>query len=298
MFQNLFNKNAIPDHMTTISKSDLAELQQKAAQLDALDIDSARAAAIELNNNASNVNQASTRKLQDIEHSRDMVNHFVNYAQSIQNNTEHSQVNAAENAQVSADCATQLTSLMSNINASMDYIEQFSETLSRLDESGKNIERFLESIKGIAEQTNLLALNAAIEAARAGDQGRGFAVVADEVRSLANTSSESAKLIEDEMRKIIDMSSEIISKQQEMSGVIGECADSAQTAQTQLGSLNAKASDNAALMISILEEINAQMQDADAIKTNMDQILNDTKEAINGSSVNIGISEELIKFLK
>ena len=297
MFGFFSNKQA-NDGMVAISPSELAELRAKSDKLDALLLDEAKQAAQELNDSATKVNRASKNKLHEIERSCEMVTNFVNQAEVIQSKTEETEVNACNNASVSADCTTQLNTLIEDIKSSMTYIQQFSEMLGSLEESSKKIDQFLESIKGIADQTNLLALNAAIEAARAGEHGRGFAVVADEVRSLANTSSESAELIENEMKKIIEISSDIIAKQKEVSEVIDGCADTAYNTQERLGLLSEKAAINVEAMKSTLEEINSQMRDSETIKMSMHRILEDTGAAIEGSGKNIKLSSDLMSYLR
>ncbi len=293
-----FDKEQHNDGMTKISPAELAELRAKAEQYDALISSGAAQLARQLNNNAVQVNNNSKSRLRDIEANCDMITNFVEHAATVQVKTEATEGNARDNAEISADCATQLDLLAENIVSSMNYLKQFAEMLGSLEESSKKIDQFLEAIKGIADQTNLLALNAAIEAARAGEHGRGFAVVADEVRSLANTSSESAERIEYEMKKIIDISSNIITKQKEVNDVIEGCANSATDTQAQLRLLSEKAADNVDSMKVTLAEIHAQMRDSDSIKMNMHKLIEDTQSAIEGSGQNIQLSASLMSHFK
>lgn len=292
-----FGSEEKDDGMVKITPAELEELRSKASKLDTLMSGEAKHLAKELQDSASTVNDASRRRIGEIESSCSMVTEFVDHAQKIQANTEETESNACDNAKISADCSTQLDTLTDNIKSSMVYLKQFSEMLGSLQESSQKIDQFLESIKGIADQTNLLALNAAIEAARAGEHGRGFAVVADEVRSLANTSSESAELIEKEMKRIIDISSSIIAKQKGVTDVIEGCAETATSTQEKLSELSEKAGLNVESMKVTLEEINAQMRDSDKITTSMQKINDDTQAAIDGSANNIKLSADLISLL-
>lgn len=293
-----FNNNQNDDGMEKISPQELQTLRDKAQRLDDIMSGNASRLAQQLNDSATRVNDASKRRINEIESSCDMVTAFVEHAATIQAKTEETETRASTNAKISADCTQQLDVLTENIMSSMTYLQQFSEMLGSLEESSQKIDQFLESIKGIADQTNLLALNAAIEAARAGDHGRGFAVVADEVRSLANTSSESAERIENEMKRIIEISSSIIEKQKDVNDVIDGCANTAQETQNQLRELSDKASYNVESMQVTLSEISSQMRDSDSIKMSMHQILEDTRAAVEGSGQNIQLSAELIQSLK
>ncbi|HHG8667287.1 TPA: methyl-accepting chemotaxis protein [Enterobacter hormaechei subsp. xiangfangensis] len=105
-------------------------------------------------------------------------------AASTKNNADNTRL-ASEQANLATLQARKGGELMgqvaNNMQSIADCAQQMTEIISLID--------------GIAFQTNILALNAAVEAARAGDHGKGFSVVAGEVRSLAHRSAEAAKNI-------------------------------------------------------------------------------------------------------
>lgn len=289
-----FFKQEINDGSVRIDPRELQELRDKAARLDAMQDTGALEAIKKMTENSKGVNTASARRLENVQQSQEKVNEFIEQSIAIHGQMESTEKNAREAANSSGDCTRQLTELVDNIKHSMEFIQQFSEMLGSLEESSKNIDQFLVAIKGIADQTNLLALNAAIEAARAGEHGRGFAVVADEVRSLANTSSESAGRIEGEMKKIIDITSSILTKQKEVSDLIEGSVEIAGTTHSTLDDMAVKAHGSVDSLKATLSQINAQLDSSETIIKNMDKLVQDTQEALQGSGSNVEIGEELV----
>ncbi|KMT65453.1 methyl-accepting chemotaxis protein [Catenovulum maritimum] len=293
-----FLKPSIPIGKTLVDQVDLNELEKKAAILDKLLSSDAYQIAEQIKDNAYTVNRTSADGLDMIERSYDLVKNFIEQSMEIENISKSSYESASETSSTSEDCIEQLSKLVENIKSSAHYISEFTTLLSNLDENSKNIDHLVESIKGIAEQTNLLALNAAIEAARAGEHGRGFAVVADEVRSLANTANQSADQIQTEMKKIMDISSSIITKQKEVQGLIETSVEIADVTTDQLGSLVRVAKESAHSMENMMDQIRLQLSSTEEIRSNMDTLVNSTKDSMDGASRNHGLSEELISNLQ
>jgi len=98
-----------------------------------------------------------------------------------------------------------------NINELHETMKKVKGTVSKnvknsetLTFHAHEISSIINSINAITSQTNLLALNASIEASRAGENGKGFMVVANEIRKLADSSSESTKIITHILDKITE----------------------------------------------------------------------------------------------
>ena len=140
----------------------------------------------------------------------------------------------------------------------------------------------------------MLFRSAAIEAARAGEHGRGFAVVADEVRQLANTSNESAEEIQREITKITEISNSVISKQQEVAEVINSSVTIASETLNNLSGLQEAANTSAESAQTVLQSISHQLSDSEAIRNQMQQLVEDTQTAIDGSGENVTIGQQLL----
>ncbi|WP_018691824.1 methyl-accepting chemotaxis protein [Algicola sagamiensis] len=292
MFGDLL-KPKLPEGKLLIDRDELQMLRDKAESYDKFREDQPEMKISEIASLARDVNDSITKKLGTIEHSFDLVRHFIDQSQEIQSISESSFESASETASTSEDCIEQLASLVENIKASAQFISEFTDLLSSLDENSKNIDHLVEAIKGIAEQTNLLALNAAIEAARAGEHGRGFAVVADEVRSLANTANGSADQIQTEMKKIMDISGSIILKQKEVQELIDKSVEIADVTSEQLDSLVGMAKASSQSVEQTIDQIRMQLGSSSEIVSNMENLVDDTRRTIDDVSRNVELGEEL-----
>jgi twitching motility protein PilJ len=190
---------------------------------------------------------------------------------------------------------------ISGMNEIREQIQETSKRIKRLGESSQEIGEIVELISDITEQTNVLALNAAIQAASAGEAGRGFTVVAEEVQRLAERSGEATKQIGAIVKTIqTDTSDAVAAMEKSTQGVVegAKLSDNAGQALSEIGEVSRR-------LAQLIEEISvtaqSQAQAAGVVATNMQDILNVTKQTTEGTkqtAVSIGQLAKLAQELK
>ena len=281
-----------------IKQNYLKELEKKATLLDnILALESLSTAQI-ICANAQKVNAFSTKRLSSIETTKGMVEGFISQSIEIQNITQKSDEISDKTLVSTGQSSEHVSRLSQTLQDSQQLTHEFQEELSELYGKIKGIGSLVDSIKDIADQTNLLALNAAIEAARAGEHGRGFAVVATEVRKLADSTNKAADQVQLEMKIIMGIANDVVERQDGMlEGITGSMFLAEETVDI-LHELSLNATTNKDEISIALACINTQLKDSEVIKHDMVQLVEDTKQAIDGSSKNIALAENLISDLK
>lgn len=291
-FNNKADKTSI-----TISKEEYELLQSKASKYDAIDMQSSLHLAQTITNNAVGVNKASKMRLDQICEVEELVNSFIDKSDDIKEISTGSQRSADKSAQTGKEVIETIESLTNLIDSLSMLMNDYLEIHKNLDEKNKSVFSKIESISEISDQTNLLALNAAIEAARAGQYGRGFAVVAEEVRNLADDSEHSAAEIAAETKSMIEISDQAQTRTKEAFELVEKSSEVAQKGVKMLQELIENTTVNKSNIDRSLRHIDNQLSDSDIIKEKITEIVEDTKKAIEGSSTNIELGNNLTGML-
>ncbi len=281
-----------------IDSNELETLRQKAELFDKLNLNDSLNIAQNITNNAINVNTASKTRLTEVENIEDLVNNFINHSNEIQTMSNDS----LESAKVASNESTNIIELVQQlfdlITSMSTAIDEFSKTIIELNEKNNSITELVQVNDKISMQTNLLAINAAIEASKAKEYGRGFAIVATEVKKLAASSKQSTLNIGNEITTISQMTSSVTSKNEAVQTLVKDSVEISKEAIEKLKNLIEVSNQNSENSNSISCNVNRQLESSDTIKNKINNVVEDTRKAINGSQTNINLGETLVSNLE
>lgn len=290
--------NKIPAGKMLVDINEYEELKKLAQDNRGDDLNKAVSIASNLKENAQNVNSSSKHRHSNIKDVTDDINSFIEKSKLICQISEETETSTEKTKETSVDINKKIETLVEEIDKFTEIVCDFTDKIGELNSRNQNIYQFVSMIKDISDQTNLLALNASIEAARAGEHGKGFAVVAEEVRKLAEKTNKSAKEIELESKMIVDISSSVQEKTGSVNDMALESKEIASSASKDLEKLVSIAQKSQTDAKTVMENVLEQMNGSESIQIKMQELLDDTAKAIEGSSNNVSLGESLINKLK
>jgi len=262
-------------------------------------VDSIRASAIEIYQNADNVNQSSGKRIHFAEAVAGLAESASNGSRAVALSIEEGR-NAIDGINTAVNTAFQQTNkLVSEVSSTAYIIQTVEQEVGNFLNKFDEIRKLSSSIVQVAELTGLLALNAAIESARAGEHGRGFAVVAGEVKNLSLNVKESADGISQLVGEMNKVEKIITGELSELRLTINNALLISNDGQSQIDQSVAIVSDGISSVKNLFENIaddsQKEVENMQQVSDKIGQIVLDTKKALGGSASNMKLGKNLIE---
>jgi methyl-accepting chemotaxis protein len=284
--------------MIEIKKTEYDKLKEIESKFNTMKSDESFDIANKMTTNAINVNQASKQKVLEIERISKLVNEFIEKSNQIDEKSSENFKSSELSSKESENTIELIKELSSTINSIDSIFETFTDTLDSLSIANKEISELVARNDQISIQINLIAINAKIEASRAGEYGKGFAIVADEVKKLAASSKQSTLDIGKKIEAISHMTENAKEQSDKSNELIDNGIKISDDSIVKLNSLIQLSSSNRSDSIEVTSIVNNQLKDSDTIKSMISVLLEDTTKAIEGSSNNITLGNNLLDNLK
>ncbi|MEA3353257.1 MAG: methyl-accepting chemotaxis protein [Campylobacterota bacterium] len=284
--------------MINIEQQEYDRLKDIEAKYNKLKLNDSLDIANAMTNSAIALNSASKQKVIDIENISTLVNTFIEQSHSIEIKSKEN-FKSSESSSIESDNIIELVRELSTTINSLDSVfEIFSKTVDSLTLANQEISELVTINDKISFQTNLLSINAKIEASRAGEAGKGFSIVADEVKKLAASSKQSTEEIGKKITQISDMTISVKENSDMSNELIDNSVQIATDAIEKLKYLIELSAKNKDDSVEVQNIVNVQLKDSGNIKSKISELLDDTVDAITGSSKNIELGNSLLNSLK
>ena len=179
------------------------------------------------------------------------------------------------------------------INERYESVNKAIKRMIDLKEAAKRVLDVVVQITGIAEQTGILSLNASIEAARVGEAGRGFAVVAEEIRSLSQKTDELAKSIGEVMDYLMKSVESMVDEMEVIKEAFDSLVEDVKEMRGYFDNLNKSVKNISGALNTITVNAEEQSKMVGNIKSNIEFLLKDLKEAKNISQALLRVENNL-----
>ena len=251
----------------------------------------------EIRVNAQKVNQSSRERVEFI---GVLLDRTTQVRKDVHQMAEHSRSTNETVNSISGrmkEMASNTLTLCDEINAIIGPIEEIGSISKDFEARFADMQGATDALGALALQIRLLSLNAAVEASRAGEAGAGFAVVAQEVRTLSDATksglsglSEVATALDGSVKSLAYSVENVVQRLAETAESAGSCGRSSLIAVEDATILQERVGNFSNLT-------DMQKPKMDSLVEDIQQILDNTEAAIQGSKRNMALCDETFQDL-